>query len=91
MNDTVESLIAYCHENSRVCPLHDRWEIMWVLLPKFPSSVPTPPTFVQNATDEDRMRLLAEHIGWAGQFGNLPNVGAFLRGLSEDQWRHLGE
>ena len=29
----VESLITYCRENSRVCPIPQRWSAFWDLLP----------------------------------------------------------
>jgi len=34
---------------------------------------------------------LAEHIKWAEKHNALANVEAFLRGLREDEWHHLGE
>ena len=34
MNDTAESLIAYCRENSRVCPEPGLWHNLWALLPE---------------------------------------------------------
>ena len=34
MTDTVESLIAYCQENGRVCPQPTHWHRLWELLPK---------------------------------------------------------
>lgn len=33
MNDTPDTLIAYCRENNRVCPMPQRWNALWELLP----------------------------------------------------------
>jgi len=33
VNESAESLIAYCRENSRVCPVPQRWNALWELLP----------------------------------------------------------
>jgi hypothetical protein len=38
-----------------------------------------------------KMVRLAEHIKWADKYNALPKVEAFLRGLREDEWHHLGE
>ena len=35
--------------------------------------------------------ILAEHLQWAAKHNLLPEVAAFLRGLREDEWHHLGE
>ena len=33
MSDSVESLVAYCREKKRVCPLPQRWNELWEMLP----------------------------------------------------------
>jgi hypothetical protein len=33
MSETVESLVAYCRENDRVCPLPPLWNELWEMLP----------------------------------------------------------
>ena len=33
MTDTVESLVAYCRENGRVCPQPTLWNELWEMLP----------------------------------------------------------
>ena len=38
-----------------------------------------------------KMLRVQEHIQWAAQHGALDGVGAFLRGLREEQWCHIGE
>jgi hypothetical protein len=38
-----------------------------------------------------KMVRLAEHLQWAAKHNALSDVAAFLRGLREDEWHHLGE
>ena len=38
-----------------------------------------------------KMISLAEHIEWAAKHGALESVAAFLRGLPEEEWFHLGD
>jgi hypothetical protein len=33
MNESVESVVAYCRENDRVCPLPPLWNRLWEMLP----------------------------------------------------------
>jgi hypothetical protein len=37
------------------------------------------------------MMRLQEHIVWAESHGALDNIGAFLRGLPEAEWYHIGD
>lgn len=38
-----------------------------------------------------KMLRLSEHIEWAENHGELAPIAAFLRGLREEDWLHLGE
>jgi hypothetical protein len=38
-----------------------------------------------------KMVRLAEHIQWVEKHNALQEVAAFLWGLREDEWHHLGE
>jgi len=38
-----------------------------------------------------KMVRLAGHLQWAAKHNALSEVAAFLRGLREDEWLHLGE
>jgi hypothetical protein len=38
MTDSTESLIAYCRENRRVCPMPRLWTELWEMLPNRPES-----------------------------------------------------
>ena len=95
MSDTVESLIAYCKENGRVCPLPMHWHRLWEMLPNRTflgvGWEPSLPLILGGWSSPDlaKMLRLAEHIEWAEKHGALDDVAAFLRGLCEDDWHHV--
>jgi hypothetical protein len=98
MSEAVASLIAYCRENNRVCPLPQRWHQLWEMLPDRRQAgdawEPAFPLILAEWHDAPamlKMVRLAEHIEWAEKHNALPEVAAFLRGLQEDEWHHLGE
>ena len=98
MNETSDSFVAYCRENSRVCPLPPLWNELWEMLPNR-SQVGggwRPPLPLILAAWHDtppmlKMLRLAEHIQWAAQHGALSAVSVFLRGLREEDWFHIGD
>lgn len=96
MSDTLESLIAYCRENNRVCPMPQRWNALWEMLPKPVGEQVRPPLPLILAAWYDtpailKMLRLAEHIEWARKFDALEPVSAFLRQMPESDWFHIGD
>ena len=98
VSESAESLIAYCRENSRVCPMPQRWNALWELLPnrtRVGGGWQPPLPLILAAWDHTpgmlKMLRLAEHIEWADKHGTLESVARFLRGLSEEDWFHLGD
>ena len=98
MSESVESLVAYCREKDRVCPLPQRWNELWQMLPdrqrRGVGWEPALPLILAAWHDTPgmlKMLRLEEHIEWAAQHGVLDEVAKFLRSLSEDQWFHLGD
>jgi len=98
MSEAVDRLIAYCRENNRVCPLPKAWQQLWEMLPDrrrvgdaWEPAVPLILAAWHEAPAMVKMVRLAEHIQWAEKRNTLPEVAAFLRGLLEDEWHHLGE
>src|SRR5207247_9149193 len=96
--EAAQNLIAYCRENSRVCPKPDRWNALWGLLPdrKRVGGGWEPPLPLILAAWHDtpsmfKMLRLAEHIEWAAKHDALESVAAFLRNLREEEWFHLGD
>jgi hypothetical protein len=98
MSETLENLIAYCHENNRVCPLPPLWNTLWKMLPdrsQVGSGWRPPLPLILAAWHDSPPMLkvlrLKEHVEWAAQYGALEMVGQFLRSLREEDWFHLGE
>jgi hypothetical protein len=95
MPETPQSLIAYCREHQRVCPLPQSWNTLFEMLPnRHRTAVGWEPALplILEAWDTTPGPLktlrLAEHIEWAAANGALDTVAAYLRGLREDQWLH---
>ena len=98
MSKTVESLVAYCRENNRICPLPSHWNRLWELLPnrtRVGSGWQPPAPLILAAWHDtptiSKMLRMAEHIEWAAQHGTLESVASFLRNLREEDWYHVGE
>lgn len=98
MPESIESLTEYCRQHNRVCPMPQRWNALWEMLPdrKRVSARWQPPLPLILAAWDDapamlKMLRLAEHIEWAADHGALESVSRFLRGLREAEWFHLGE
>ena len=98
MDDTTERLIAYCRENSRVCPRPTLWNQLWELLPnrkRVGLGWEPPLPLILAAWHETpamlKMLRLEEHIRWADKHGSIGEIAAFLRGLKEEDWHHLEE
>lgn len=98
INDTVESLILYCKENQRICPMPIYWNKLWENLKnrKRVGSAWEPPLPLILAAWYDtpaimkQLRLI-EHIKWAEKQGQLDEISGFLRGLKEEEWFHLDD
>ncbi len=95
MSESVESLVAYCRENNRVCPQPPQWDQLWESLPERErvGAGWKPPLPLILAAWHDtpamlKMLRLAEHIQWAAKHGALEPVARFLRELPEEDWHH---
>lgn len=98
MSDPVESLVAYCRENNRVCPMPAMWNQLWEMLPNrtrvgngWKPSLPLILAAWHDTPAMLKMLRLAEHIEWAAEHGALESVARFLRELREEDWHHIGE
>ena len=99
--ETVDQLISYCQENRRVCPQPSFWNDFWMMLPNRRESSeseggwePPAPLILGawwDAHDNTKRSRLEQHIRWAHQHNGLELASAFLRGLKESEWHHLGE
>src|SRR5207248_8690659 len=91
-------MTVYCRDNKRVCPLPKAWQQLWEMLPEkrrtvdaWEPAIPLIGAAWHDATAMLKMVRLAEHLQWAAKHSALSEVAAFLRGLREDEWHHLGE
>ena len=98
MTDTVETLLTYSRENGRVCPMPMKWSQLWEMLPErrqvgdgWDPALPPILAAWYDVPAIKKMHRLEEHIQWAAKHGKLEDVSAFLRGLQEDDWCHIGE
>ncbi len=95
MPETPQSLIAFCRGNHRVCPMPDRWNALFEMLPQRKrTAIGWEPALPLNleAWDHTPAALktlrLAEHIEWAAQHGALDAVAHYLRALPDEDWLH---
>lgn len=96
MKETAEALIAFCRENNRICPMPQRWDMFWKLLPTLDGEYGRPPPPLILAAWHDtaaifKMIRLAEQIECTAKHDALEPVAALLRGLREDEWFHVGD
>jgi hypothetical protein len=98
VSESAESLIAFCRENARVCPMPQRWTALRDLLPNRTRVgvgwQPPLPLILGAWSDTPgmlKMLRLTEHIEWAAKHGALESVALYLRGLGEEDWFHLGD
>ena len=97
MTNSLESLIDYCIDRDRICPEARRWyELHQMLLQhrRRPLSTSLKSALIlggSDASNGDKIMRLQHHFRWAESHGCLPQADAFLRGLPEDEWHHVGE
>lgn len=91
---SVGEVIVEARRNNRVCPQPAFWQQLYDMLPDKQRSQPPVP-MVGDAwlgTPSIPKRVcLRQHIEWADEHGALEPVFAFMKGLSEDQWLHMGD
>jgi hypothetical protein len=95
---TLDQVLALSTQNGRVCPMPQKWNQLYELLPgrKRVGYGWEPPLPLILAAWHDtpalaKMLRLREHLEWADRHGALPAVAAFVESLHEQEWLHLGE
>ena len=90
--------LAVASQAGRVCPRPGHWNRLYQLLPNIRRDgygfIPPAPLILaawSETSDEDKQYRLREHIEWAEKNGALETVCAFLEGLPESEWHHVGE
>ena len=83
-------------ENSRVCPMPQRWNALYELLPNRQRTgggwKPALPLILAAWHDTpaiSKMLRLEEHIRWAAEHNALEKVRVFICNLEENDWLHL--
>lgn len=86
---------AICTGNNRAIPRD--WNKLYGLLRnkrQKPSGGWEPPLILaawHHAMPIEKVLRFKEHIQWACEQGQAEEIGAYLRGLKEDEWYHYGE
>jgi hypothetical protein len=96
--ENTESLYVYSSDKGRVCPLADKWQELWGMLPgrrQVGGSWEPPLPLILGAwnytSNSEKLLRLNEHIRWADKHGMINEVGAYLRSLPDSDWHHLGD
>lgn len=91
-------LLAFVTSRHRVCPLPQRWNELWEMLPErkrvgagWEPPLPLILGAWSDTPDVLKIARLQEHLRYAAAHGILDAVDAYLRGLPETEWAHLGE
>ncbi len=92
----LKALLDFVRENGRVCPIPQRWNELWAMLPsrRRVENAWKPPMPLVLAVWWDtpalmKMARLEEHIRYAEAHGVLVDIDRYLRGLPEKEWAHL--
>ena len=97
MTNLLELLVVYCTELDRVCPEPQRWSELYQMLMQHRRK-DSPELYWPlilggwwDTSHLDKIIRLQHHLKWAESHGCLPQADAFLRGLPEDEWHHVGD
>ena len=99
MTESLQTLWEYCTSNNRLVPMPPEWSQLHGMLKdqrRNPEGgwIPPAPLILAAWWDSspfEKQSRFKEHLEWSSEQGQLEEVGAFLRSLSETQWCHLGE
>lgn len=95
MVETPQSLIVFCREQKRVCPMPQSWNTLFEMLPNrrrtalgWEPPLPLNLEAWEHTPAPLKALRLAEHIEWAADHGALDDVSKFLRTLPPQEWLH---
>jgi hypothetical protein len=98
MTETLQGLLDFCKSNGRVCPMPQRWNELWEMLPNrtrvgagWKPALPLILAAWHEAPFLTKMLRLQEHIEWADKHASLDAISIFLRGLPETEWLHVDD
>ena len=94
----LEQLLNYCKSNERVCPLPQKWNELYKLLPnkkrKGAGFIPSVPLILggwHHSSNLEKILRLKEHIEWADEHGALEQISKFVYSLKEEDWFHFND
>lgn len=89
------SLLSFVRENGRVCPLPQKWNELWEMLPQrrragagWEPPLPLILAAWDHTSDSEKQDRLALHLNWAAERRALNEVAQFLKSLPREQWHH---
>jgi hypothetical protein len=93
-----QSLVSYCSENERICPLPQIWNKLYGKLPNrtqvgsgWNPSLPLILGAWYESSDEDKAARFIEHLAWARDNNYLDDFDRLVRKIKEDDWHHLND
>ena len=94
----LQSLLGFVQQERRVCPMPQRWNELWQMLPDSrrvgTGWEPPLPLILGGwweSSNQSKRERLAEHLRWADIHGILKKTDLFLRTLPENEWLHEGD
>jgi hypothetical protein len=94
----LDKLMLETKRGNRVCPKPAQWQQLYeILAARAPAGggAPIPLPLLGQAwsqtTSLAKRLAFKDHIEWASSHGQTDEVYAFLKGLSEEMWHHMGE
>lgn len=94
MTSKYESLKDYCRANNRICPMPQRWNELFNLLRKKKPKKPYLPLILAawwEASAIDKQTRFFQHLEWAEKNDQIDEISAFIHGLPEKDWFHIGD
>lgn len=98
LDETLESLIQYCCEYNRICPMPVYWNQLWGKLKGrkriglgWEPPVPLILGAWWHTSDHMKQARLIEHLRWAEKEGQLDEISIYLHGLKEQNWFHIND
>jgi DNA modification methylase len=95
--ETFESLWDCCTINNRLIPKD--WQKLYNMLKNkrqkpsggWEPALPLVLAAWHNTMPIEKQLRFKEHIQWAAENGQIEEIGAYIRSLSEENWYHFGE
>lgn len=95
---TIEAVLAEVQQNNRICPLPQKWQKLYDLLPNKNRTgsgwAPALPLILaawdESSTYMKRERL-RDHLEWANTHQALDQAYEYLRSLKEEDWLHADQ